>query len=92
MFPAARFRRNRAGLRLGTMAAFIRRVREIRDVAGVTGKIAFQSFRHDGFTVAGDADLSDADVNAVGAKTETTLDIAKAPWTSDAGRAHAFAG
>jgi hypothetical protein len=68
------------------MAAFIRRVREIRDVAGLTGKITFQSFRHGGFTVAGDADLSDADVNAVGAKTETTLDIAKAPWTSDAGR------
>jgi hypothetical protein len=69
------------------MAAFIRRVREIRDVAGLTGKITFQSFRHGGFTAAaGDAGRSDADVNAVGAKTETTLDTAKAPWTSDAGR------
>ena len=30
---------------------------------------------HGGFTAAGDADLSDANVNAVGAKTEATLDI-----------------
>jgi hypothetical protein len=30
---------------------------------------------HGGFTAAGDADLSDADVNAVGAKAEATLDI-----------------
>jgi hypothetical protein len=56
------------------LATFIRRVKQIRDAAGLPKEITFPSFRHGGFT-AGDADLSDADVNAVGAKTEATLDI-----------------
>jgi hypothetical protein len=54
------------------MATFIRRVKRIRDAAGLPKESTFQSFRHGGFTAAGDADLSDA---AVGAKTEATLDI-----------------
>lgn len=54
---------------------FIRRVKEIRDAAGLPKEITFRSFRHGGFTAAGDADLSDADVSAVGAKTDATLDI-----------------
>jgi len=33
------------------------------------------SFRHGGFTASGDADRSDADLSAVGAKTDATLDI-----------------
>jgi len=57
------------------MSPFIRRVAEIRDAAGLQKKITFRSFRHGGFTGGGDADLSDADLNAVGAKTDATLDI-----------------
>jgi hypothetical protein len=37
--------------------------------------ITFRSFRHGGFTAAGDADFSDADTSAVCAKTEATLDV-----------------
>jgi hypothetical protein len=59
----------------GALAMFIRRVKKIRDAAGLPQQITFRSFRHGGFTAAGDADLSDADVSAVGAKTEATLDI-----------------
>jgi len=59
----------------GSLADFIHRVREIRDSADLPTEITFRSFRHGGFTAAGDADLSDADVNAVGAKTDATLDI-----------------
>jgi hypothetical protein len=59
----------------GALAGFIRRVKQLRDAAGLPKEITFRSFRHGGFTAAGDADLSDADVNAVGAKTEATLDI-----------------
>jgi hypothetical protein len=59
----------------GAVAGFIRRVQEIRDAAGLPKEITFRSFRHGGFTASGDADLSDADVNAVGAKTASTLDI-----------------
>jgi hypothetical protein len=57
------------------LAAFVRRVRQIRDSAGLLSEITFRSFRHGGFTAAGDADLSDADTSAVGAKTEATLEI-----------------
>jgi integrase len=56
----------------GAVATFIRRVKEIRDAAGLPETITFCSFRHGGFTAAGDADLSDADVNA---KTDASLDI-----------------
>jgi len=59
----------------GALATFIRRVKQLRDAAGLPKEITFRSFCHGGFTAAGDADLSDADVNAVGAKTEATLDI-----------------
>jgi len=55
------------------MSPFIRRVAEIRDAAGLQKKITFRSVRHGGFTAGGD--LSDADLNAVGAKTDATLDI-----------------
>jgi hypothetical protein len=58
----------------GVLATFIRRVRQIRDAAGLPRAITFRSFRHGGFTAAGDADLSDADTSAVGAKTEA-IDI-----------------
>jgi hypothetical protein len=58
-----------------SLAVFIRRVAEIRDSAGLPREITFRSFRHGGFTVGGDADLSDADLNAVGAKTDATIDI-----------------
>jgi hypothetical protein len=54
---------------------FIRRVRQLRDAAGLPSAITFRSFRHGGFTAAGNADLSDADTSAVGAKTDATLDI-----------------
>jgi hypothetical protein len=37
--------------------------------------ITFRSFRHGGFTAGGDADLSDADLSAIGAKTDATLDL-----------------
>ena len=57
----------------GAMSPFIRRVAEIRDAAGLQKKITFRSVRHGGFTAGGD--LSDADLNAVGAKTDATLDI-----------------
>jgi hypothetical protein len=57
------------------MAPFIRRVAEIRDAAGLPKAITFRCFRTGGFTAGGDADLSDADLNAVGAKTGATLDI-----------------
>ena len=63
------------GRRSGSMSPFIRRVSKIRDAAGIAKAITFRSFRHGGFTVAGDADLSDADINAVAAKTEATIDI-----------------
>jgi hypothetical protein len=46
----------------------------IRDAAGLPSAITFRSFRHGGFTAAGDADLSDADTSAVAAKTEA-IDI-----------------
>jgi integrase len=59
----------------GALATFIRRVKEISKAAGLPKEITFRSFRHGGFTATGDADLSDADVNAVGAKTDATLDI-----------------
>ena len=58
----------------GALATFIRQVKEIAEAAGLR-KVTFRSFRHGGFTAAGDADLSDADVSAVGAKTEATLEI-----------------
>jgi hypothetical protein len=35
----------------------------------------FRCFRTGGFTAGGNADLSDADLNAIGAKTGATLDI-----------------
>jgi hypothetical protein len=57
------------------LATFIRRVAAIRDAAGLPSDITFRSFRHGGFTAGGDADLSDADLNAVGAKTDATIDI-----------------
>jgi hypothetical protein len=57
------------------LAPFIRRVAVIRDTAGLPNEITFRSFRRGGFTAGGDADLSDADLNAVGAKTDATIDI-----------------
>jgi hypothetical protein len=57
------------------LAVFIRRVKTIMEAAGLPPTMTFRSFRHGGFTAAGDADLSDADVSAVGAKTDATLDI-----------------
>jgi hypothetical protein len=63
------------GTTTGAAAGFIRRVRKLLDAAGLPKEITFRSFRHGGFTAAGNADLSDADVNAVGAKTDATLDI-----------------
>jgi hypothetical protein len=57
------------------LATFIRQVAKIRDNAGLPKEITFRSFRHGGFTFSGDADLSDADVNAVGAKTDATLNV-----------------
>ena len=57
------------------LAVFIRRVGKIRDAAGLPKEITFRSFRHGGFTATGDADLSNADVNAVAAKTEASIDI-----------------
>jgi hypothetical protein len=57
------------------LATFIRRVGKIRDAAGLPKEITFRSFRHGGFTSGGDADLSDADLNAVGAKTDASIDI-----------------
>jgi hypothetical protein len=59
----------------GVLATFTQRVRQIRDAAGLPSAITFRSFRHGGFTAAGDVDLSDADTSAVGAKTDATLDI-----------------
>lgn len=59
----------------GALAVFIRRVKTIMETAGLPTDMTFRSFRHGGFTAAGDADLSDADVSAVGAKTDATLDI-----------------
>src|SRR5215467_6774145 len=59
----------------GALATFIRRVKELREAAGLPKKITFRSFRHGGFTAGGDADLSDADLNAIGAKTDATIDI-----------------
>src|SRR5262245_43744417 len=72
----------------GAMSPFIRRVAEIRDAAGLQKKITFRSVRHGGFTAGGD--LSDADLNAVGAKTDATLDIYR-KWHDGAAppRAHA---
>jgi hypothetical protein len=57
------------------LATFIRGVAAIRDAAGLPKAITFRSFRHGGFTTGGDADLSDSDLNAVGAKTGATIDI-----------------
>jgi hypothetical protein len=57
------------------LAVFIRRVAAIRDQAGLPKEITFRSFRHGGFTAGGEADLSDADLNALGAKTDATLDL-----------------
>lgn len=54
---------------------FIWRVKMIMATAGLRTNMTFRSFRHGGFTVAGDADLSDTDVSAVGAKTDATSDI-----------------
>ena len=52
------------------MAPFIRRVAKIRNAAGLPQTLT--SFRTGGFTARGDADLSDADLNAIGAKTDAT--------------------
>jgi integrase len=57
------------------LATFIRRVATIRDKAALPKEITFRSFRHGAFTAGGDADLSDADLNAVGAKTDATIDL-----------------
>jgi hypothetical protein len=59
----------------GALATFIRRVKKIMKAAGLPKGLTFRSFRHGGFTAAGDANLSDADVNAVGAKTDATIDF-----------------
>lgn len=56
------------------LSDFIHRVAELRDIAGLPKAITFRSFRHGGFTAGRDVDLSDADLNAIGAKTEATLD------------------
>jgi hypothetical protein len=55
----------------GAMAPFIRRVATIRDAGGLPKNISLRSFKGGGCTAAGDAGLSDADISAVGAKTET---------------------
>jgi hypothetical protein len=59
----------------GAAAIFIRRVKDLKEAAGLPNGITFRSFRHGGFTAGGDADLSDADLNAIGAKTDATLDL-----------------
>jgi hypothetical protein len=69
------------------MAVFIRRVSKIRAAAGLPKEITFRSFRHGGFTAAGDANLSDADINAVGAKTGATIDIYRKGTTEQRRRA-----
>jgi hypothetical protein len=63
------------GAKAGGMSPFIRRVAKIRDAAGLPKELTFRTFRVGGFTAGGEADLSDADINAVGAKTDATLDI-----------------
>jgi hypothetical protein len=57
------------------LATFIRRVAKIRDAAGLPKEITFRSFRTGGFTAAGDADLSDADLNAIAAKTDASINL-----------------
>jgi hypothetical protein len=55
-------------------------------------EITFRPFRHGGFTATGDADLSDADVSAVGAKTDATLDIYRKSTMQQRRRARAQGG
>jgi hypothetical protein len=63
---------NHATAPLGT---FIHLVAKMRDTAGLPKDITFRPFRHGGFTAGRDADLSDADIKAVGAKTGATIDL-----------------